>query len=308
LDALYTLLLEDDQARWKLIAWMVFVGGIIGAVDLVWFDSPVDDAILVMSVIALTIGIMGVGVYGFVGHPKHERPNRLALQLSVGILAVILSASISTVQANILNSQLASATSGNNLTQAAVVLNRAGSTKLRLNSSDTDEIKNRLLNMPNADVPGAWDALLAYASYASSTLHIPQVPQKKMAIGTRYGFEVPIDDPDWGKKIFVSEYQAPKNMFALFEPIGADVNKDLSVGPAWLILKNATVPVDRWHLRSVICIDCAIIYRGGPVLLENFYCANCTFEIAKDNKGFQFAKATILRGAGPITFADGVSQ
>jgi hypothetical protein len=59
----------------------------------------------------------------------------------------------------------------------------------------------------------------------------------------------------------------------------------------FVLIKNAQVLLDGNFMKNVVIQDSRIVYRGGPMELENVYFVNCTFDVIDDTRGQQFAKA-----------------
>jgi hypothetical protein len=60
-----------------------------------------------------------------------------------------------------------------------------------------------------------------------------------------------------------------------------------------MVISNSPFIVDTLYLKHVIFQNSHIIYRGGPVILEDVYFVNCTFEVVQQSAGQSFAKAIL---------------
>ncbi len=100
-------------------------------------------------------------------------------------------------------------------------------------------------------------------------------------------------------KFSIANLLVPGAKAAAMDYIGTDQNKDLPMAWALLVAEGGSVKLDKMHLRSVVLVNVHVIYRGtGPVILENVYFLNCTFDITNDSKGVQLA-SEILTSLAP---------
>ena len=65
-------------------------------------------------------------------------------------------------------------------------------------------------------------------------------------------------------------------------PIGKDDNKDKPAGIGILEASGGGMVLDGWQLRNVIFQNVHIVYNGGPLIMNNVYFVNCTFEMKAD--------------------------
>jgi hypothetical protein len=142
--------------------------------------------------------------------------------------------------------------------------------------------------------PGAWDVamhLLNYKSFLTSIdVNSPLPP---------------------GIKLEHTQYILPKQNF-LQQPtmnaIGgskapdlpevrkldaANPNESVALGPSFLVISTGSLMLDGLYLKRVIFKDTHIIYKGGPLTMENVYFINCTFEIQQERQGQEFAQAVL---------------
>ncbi len=93
----------------------------------------------------------------------------------------------------------------------------------------------------------------------------------------------------------------PMSQAARFERIGH--NDAFSVGPSYYIVnagEGTEITLDGFHLKNVILRNATIVYRGGPLILENVYFVNCRFNISKTDAGIEFADNVV--SSVPINF------
>jgi hypothetical protein len=308
---LESFLTTDDRMRWKAAAWTIIVGATCGSIDLALGNSAAD-AIGVMSIVG-TLCIVGwVGWYCLLRTTETIVPaihwRRNLLRTVFASVTLSLPFILQRLQAKELNEKLGSALKVNDVPKASHVLEVAASSKIKLHATLVDQFRRKVATIQNPDVPGAWDALLAYGKYGTFGVgEQPRVDTTKHPdlAGKRFSwkYRVPVDDPKWKDKIKFSNRLAPAPFFALFEPISDRLSIDNALGPAWLTLTDANLPLDGWRFRNVLIQDCSIVYRGGPAILERAYFEGCTFDIIKDDNGFRFAKSVLLQLIGPVTYS-----
>jgi hypothetical protein len=82
-----------------------------------------------------------------------------------------------------------------------------------------------------------------------------------------------------------------------------DLNKDSRTGPAFLNVRGGEFPLDGYYLKRVIIQDAHIIYNGGPLVLDQVFFVNCTFEIKQGDSGLEFADAVFSNNPTAFTAA-----
>jgi hypothetical protein len=87
---------------------------------------------------------------------------------------------------------------------------------------------------------------------------------------------------------------------AIFEAIGGKLNSGKNLLPTVFILENGSVVLDGNHARHVRFENCRIIYRGGPVEMEDVVFLNCTFEMTFTVEGRELG--TKLLASTEVTF------
>lgn len=94
----------------------------------------------------------------------------------------------------------------------------------------------------------------------------------------------------------------PISQAARFNRIGTNRNANLPTGDAFLEVDNATgILLDGMEIRNVIVRNSTVTYNGGPVILQNVYFINCTFQIVRNQKG-QAISANLLESS-PVTYS-----
>ena len=149
----------------------------------------------------------------------------------------------------------------------------------------------------------ALSAVLNYRSFLTAQ-EVPQVPGARPVVK-------PTDfDVQFTFKPLSATTRPP---IILFDPemvSGADGALLTGIGrestrsrPRYLIVEGANfeLDLDGYHLRNVIVRDARIVYNGGPVLLENVFFVNCTFEIEEHDDRGKVLTDNIISDSG-ITF------
>lgn len=96
----------------------------------------------------------------------------------------------------------------------------------------------------------------------------------------------------------------PANQAAAMDFIGVDQNSNLSVGPALLVNNGGSLTLDNMHLKNVVLMNIHIIYKGAaPIILENVYFLNCTFDIPSDSRGIRLADNILSSATPAVTFS-----
>lgn len=153
--------------------------------------------------------------------------------------------------------------------------------------------------------PKAWPVALAFVQYRSALNGLtPPVnlrdakPISENVVVTQYygetntGLQLP-------RLSFVGI--APKNQAAKLNLIGRDLNANLDIGNALLVLTGGSMRLDNMQLKNVVVQNTDVIYEGGPIILENVHFLNCNFEIKRDPNSEELT--AYLLEPGPITFS-----
>lgn len=108
----------------------------------------------------------------------------------------------------------------------------------------------------------------------------------------------------------------PGSIAALIVPIGSPpIAHPAAEGPAYYIVgarpagniasesAHISVPMDGSYCRNVIFKRCRIIYRGGPLVLDNVAFEDCIFDVPNDERGRTLIGKVV--GSEPIGFNAG---
>lgn len=176
-------------------------------------------------------------------------------------------------------------------------------------TGDIAEVGKRTINLASGKTESAnlaWETTAALLQYRS-VVNVSDPPKgldtakplNSQDFTTRYSsyWEPGLTGPS----LAAVRTLVPHALAAAMDSIGQDQNKDLPVGPALLVARGGSITLDKMHLRSVVLINMHVIYKGSaPVILENVYFLNCTFQITNDSRGIQLA-SQILTTTTPAT-------
>lgn len=174
------------------------------------------------------------------------------------------------------------------LPELKAVTQLAIESKTQIPSTDVTNLGKRLVHTAAGNTDSAnlaWmtaTTLLNYRSFLNALAPQPNLEDAKpLQSGkydnrffeyTRLGGEVPK---------LSSVGALPREQAAKLDLIGKDRNTDLQVGPALLVDVGGSIQLDKMHLKNVVLQNVHVIYEGGPLILENVYFINCTFEMKK---------------------------
>jgi hypothetical protein len=157
----------------------------------------------------------------------------------------------------------------------------------------------------------AWNAALALVDYHSSQNHVTlsakPAPLSESEVTYHTHYDVAwIGPPGHAYTVtpLLPQYEAATVHF-LDKP---DHNANVAMGPSFLVLEDSTYLLDSLYFRRVIFRNSRIVYKGGPVVLDNVTFVNCTFEITQQPNGLSFA-TVFLESPLSVTFkADAESR
>lgn len=91
--------------------------------------------------------------------------------------------------------------------------------------------------------------------------------------------------------------RVPGSQSALFIQIGNEY-RNVSA-PAFFIVDGTgfNIQLDGFHVRNAIVRNAKITYKGGPLVLENVYFVNCTFDVQQSDPGLKFASTLLTTAA-----------
>lgn len=291
-DQLAFFFLRDDHARWKAMRWIIFVVGAAGSLDLVVFNSSIDDAVLLMGALALLMFVAWVGSYctfrQWGSEPQSPSRRSLVFQAVASTIAFFMSGSLWRLEAKALNANLSQAVKTGDYSKAADVLERARNARVQLDKALVNTTGQALLDATNR--PDAWAAVKASLDY-KSFVDAPLYPVDRGQAHLITTYEVNVRNGH-APEIYFSGI-VPASQAAHFDLIGVNKNESLKYGNKLLIVNGGEIVIDGWDMKSVIFEKSHVIYEGGAIRLENVYFFQCEFDVVPTEAGRFLAKAVL---------------
>jgi len=160
--------------------------------------------------------------------------------------------------------------------------------------------------------PSAWDAALSvvdYRSFLNAEL-APTIPHFFFTTSPEFTVKfaaAKLPNPSeamLGVAFDRKAEMASGSQSALFVKIGEEAQVVKAPREFLVEALGYNIALDHYHVKNVIIRDAKITYTGGPLILENVYFVNCTFEISQQANGQEFAKS-LLNTSSVIFRADG---
>jgi hypothetical protein len=241
--------------------------------------------IVPLTLLGLTLGAL----YQSWGHVKEETEFRTHTNDRLGDIDASLKIIRSQLDGMSLKRIASNPLTAQTITEAKDILVGAASNKIQIDQNVVKDVGRKFVEASEKD-PAAWNAAMMFLEYRS-VLNGSFLPLLRKHTGTTtYQAEAPPGHtvPN------VSHYgDAPPSQAAILEKIGTELNKNAPVGDAFLLLQDGDVELDNYHAKNIIFRNIHIMYRGGPVQLENVYFVNCTFEIVRQPSGVEFAEKVL---------------
>lgn len=146
------------------------------------------------------------------------------------------------------------------------------------------------------DNPDSWKAALAFVGYRSF-LNLSPIPEREWAgitenFTSRYSRVIPL--AGHGKRPEISPVgQAPKDQAAVVQIIGAPFTTNDKYGNRFVVLHDGDVLLDSMELKHVIIYNAHVVYKGGPLIMDDVYFVNCTFDLIRQNNTQGLANAIL---------------
>lgn len=178
--------------------------------------------------------------------------------------------------------------------------------KIAIDTSDIKQTGARIIEKSRSD-PEAWDAALAFLDYRSFlasisfTLPAGEIRQISDPVVTHYDFGNNMLNFGKGATLATIGLIESADLPQIHQIFSPDENAGAKRGPIFLLLTGADLVLDNLYLKKLIIVNSHIIYRGGPITLENVSFINCTFEIDRRPAGQSFAGA-VLESSPAMTF------
>jgi hypothetical protein len=144
-----------------------------------------------------------------------------------------------------------------------------------------------------ASNPEAWNTALEFLSYRAylNSVTIPLGPQTPLSANVVTHYVTSQENfPQGIIRMSVMGASKTNDAADLGTVSTHGVNRNLAAGPSLLIAETPALVLDNLYAKRVLFVNSRVIYRGGPIDLENVYFLNCTFEIENQPKGQELAK------------------
>lgn len=286
IERLQTYVWEDHQARWRndlssvvisVCSYMICLRLGVGENNAVNFSM----VLLVVTVTATTI-------WYCVKHQTRktrssQRKVRLIWQLLVIVLAVFSKVTTTSLEAGVVGTELRWAAHGvptrDKLEKAVRIVNAAKRNDVRVSPSVISRIGQKMLGtaaQPHLQ-KAALEAANQFASYQSSLQARPlTVTHITTLTGTPTDPKGPPIAVDVGCAKAINGAEARTGNIFGFAGFTVSNCADLVISPA----KPEVLHLDNVDSRNVTFVNCALIYNGGKLKLENVRFVNCTFQVS----------------------------
>jgi hypothetical protein len=171
------------------------------------------------------------------------------------------------------------------LPELKAVAQLATKTKASVSDSDLSAVGRRALNLVksgSAQSDFAWETMTTLLEYRSALNSLPSsidVENATLATGillTFYAMNTKVGRPEPVMSVIGN---APRDQAAVLDKIGENLNAQREIGDTFVILRGGTIQLDGTQMKNVVLIGTQVVYDGGPIILQNAYFLNCTFEI-----------------------------
>ncbi len=190
-----------------------------------------------------------------------------------------------------------------NVADAQQVLETAKKKKLKIPSDVVQTTGAKFVQAAQTNA-NAWNAALSFLDYHSfqNTATLPAtpapLPESEVLYHTNYDI---LTIGPLGHAYTVPP-PIPQDRAASVHFIDKpDRNTKVPMGPSFLVLADATYLLDSLYIRRVIFRDAVIVYKGGPLVLDNVTFINCTFKVEQQPNGLSFANV-FLESTLSMTF------
>jgi hypothetical protein len=177
--------------------------------------------------------------------------------------------------------------------QAAQVLKNARSSGEKLDAELIVDAGKQFINAK--EVLHAWDAALAFIDYKSFLNSfaptVTTLQGQPRTVTTHYGIQYVGEHSPKVSTIGI----APIEQAARFNLIGRNFNANQVEGNEFIIVEGGEPILDNMELKNVVFTSGQIVYRGGPLVMDNVVFVNCTFQIVQEANG-QKVSTAILTG------------
>lgn len=319
LERLDELLERDTASRWRVISVSAIAVGVSGAVASGLAHEPIVDAQVLASVFGAIVFFAQVFVYCLRAETGMRRaagilPRRVVLAaVSSSVLVFLDAVSAPFLEGSIFERRLRSLTqkvplSENTVNQIAASFNSVDASKVKIPNRTREAVTTalkRTVEVHPALSNAVTSAEAALASYLTG--NSPEDLQAVLAArrlraeatGKTFAFE-PIATNTGPDNYQTTEISRQPNV-ARMERIDHPLPLASDYGPGFLVVQGLTATLDGYNLRRVIFRNTKVVYRGGPLILEQVYFIKCEFQLYPSPNTSKLLAS--LTSAGPISFS-----
>jgi hypothetical protein len=303
-DKLAEFFLDDDQSRWKAIRWITAIVGTLGAIDLLFFNAPIDETVFLMGFALLLMSVLWLAWYTSFSRSQKEKhaaafmTRRDLIWQGASLFAFLAAVRVQRAEARSVEHKLQEAgsdpTNPSNIAEVGMVVAKAKSAGIKVPMSVVGDVGKKFVEATEIN-PAALNAVIACIEYKSFSNNFPSLlpdTTNVPAFRGRYLILKHGAPPTTSLKGL-----APADSAAQTGYIGEDRNKGLAYGPAWIVYESGDVDLDEIQLRNVVFRNVHISYLGGPTIIKNVYFIDCTFNVNTSPNARQFAKAILVQAS-----------
>jgi hypothetical protein len=292
------------------------LGGAGVGMILEWMGAPLNVAATICFLLIGAIETTRAWRYAQPSRKKRQAidpplPTRRSLVLlPVSAVVFLVVAFIPLAEAAVLGRRLEqSATNPDdprNINAAKQVLAYATAANVRLPRKTVEDTGKTFMEAAQHD-SGVWKGALAFVDYRSflNAQMAPSTPDLVSGNNPEFMVEINAVLNAPGARLLTAypknSEMLPGSQSALFLEIGLEGK--VVRAPKELVVDGtgSNIFLDGFHLRNVTVRGAKITYKGGPLILENVYFLNCTFDVQRTPQGQQFADAMLTHV--PVSFS-----
>ena len=178
-----------------------------------------------------------------------------------------------------------------NIAEAKAILDTAKQSAIRLPTNVVEQSGKNLIEAASKE-PAAWDAAVRFAEYRSylNTFNQSVFPSATKSTTTEYLVTTP---PGYPPPSFSVAGLVRTEQAARFNPIGQGLKTNTEYGNSFIIVTGGGLVLDGYEFRSVVLQNAHIVYRGGPLQMQNVYFIGCTFDLVPGTNGKKMVAAIL---------------
>lgn len=191
-----------------------------------------------------------------------------------------------------------------NIQQVKQILADAKTSKITITPKTVVSEGKKFIDAAQAH-PDAWSAALAFLDYKSflngASLDDPKIKNAlvEKVSTTKYYRWTPANERLPGGKVAIFG-TAPRDQAAIMAPVGAS-QETSEYGDQFVVVTGGNIFLDNTNFRHVIIANAHVIWRGGPVIMQDVHFIDCIFDLPQRN-GQNLATAILDSNAVKFQF------